>query len=117
MTQSIGRNRNTNDVADVKPPITLNDTTAVVLAAANPNRIFFRVGIVPVNDDLNVFVRLYAASDDNLERGIWIGQFIMGNNVFFVPSWPMPSDNIYPGEISAILKSGVPDLDVYVTEY
>jgi len=117
MTFTIDRNRNTSDEADVKTTITVDDTTAVVLAAANPNRTFFEVNITPSASNLDLFVSLYPASDDNIKRGSWVGRFSMGNNVAFKSEWRMSEDNIYTGEISAILTTSNQDEDVFVVEY
>jgi len=117
MVARIGRNQNSNPVADNKTAITVNDTTAVTLDAADTSRIFFEVSILPKSTDVCVFIRLYPASDDNIERGVWIGRFNFANDVFFRPFWRMPADNICPDEISAILLSGDPDENVYVVTY
>lgn len=117
MVARINRNRNTNPVADNKVAIAVNDTTAVTLDAADTSRIFFEVSILPAVTDVCVFIRIYPASDDNIERGVWIGRFNFGNDVFFRPSWRMPEDNICTDEISAILLSGDPDENVYVVTY
>ena len=117
MSLSIDRNRNTNDTADVKAAITVNNTTSVVLAAANLNRIFFEVNNLPKATDVCVFIRPYPAAQDTIRRGAWVGRFNFANDTVFRSFWRMPKDNIYTGEISAILLAGQPDEDVYVIEY
>lgn len=117
MPSFIQRTRNTNDTASVPAAITLNDTTAVVIAVANLERQYFQVNVLPAVLDTCVFIRLYAAGDDNDAVGDWIGRFNFANDVFFKPSWRMTPDNIYTGEISAILIAGAADEDVYITEY
>ena len=108
MTQIIGRNRNTNDEADVPDPIVLNITTSVVIAAANPKRTFIRID----NDsnDHGVWVKLQAASVDNTMKGIYLSK-----KQFGVTFWEMGFDNIYTGEICAVSETGTPQ--VYITEY
>ena len=108
MTTQIGRNRNTNDTATVTTGFTLNSTTSTVISAANINRLMFHV-----NSDFSdkaCWIRLYASSDDNLKRGVFLHEKEKG-----VTHWDMPIDNIYTGEISAIAEEGAPI--VYVTEY
>jgi len=101
MTLTIGRNRNTNDVA-VVTTFVLNSTTATKVADANPNRIFFHFSAEAIGMN-SAFVRLYPAGDDNLKRGM---------NMDF---WEMPPDINYTGEISAIAKG--PNITVHATEY
>lgn len=108
MTFNRGRTFNTNDTADVKGGITLNASTSVTIAVANPNRIFFYV-------DSNFpekacRIKLQPAAEDNDQKGIFLNEKEKGKTW-----WQMPSDNIYPGEISAIAVDGNPV--VYVTEY
>ncbi len=108
MAEKIGRNRNTNDNADVSGAIALNSSTATTVSSANDERIFFHVD----NDNAanGFWVRLYPAAQDNLKQGIFVtGK--TGNRSF----WDMPIDNIYTGEISAISVAANPD--AYVTEY
>mgnify|MGYP000471726950 CR=1 FL=1 len=120
MPKVIGRNRNTADSAQ-HSVVTVSSTTAVKIADANENRIFFEVSAPPVgvlnNHDYCVFIRLYAAADNNDEKGIWLGSYQVGNDSLFRGNWCMPSGDIYTGEISAILCPGNSDINVYVTEY
>lgn len=103
-----GRNVNENDTAAVTT-IVLNATTSTVIAAANPDRIFFHVnsGIEP---DKACWVKLHAASVNDDKDGIILHEAGKGDN-----AWEMPPDNVYPGEISAIAEA-IP-CTVYVTEY
>ena len=103
MGKTIGRNTNTNDAATLSPAIGLNITTSTKIADANSDRIFLSVSN-PSNQ--GVFVKLQAASVDDLTKGIYVA----ARDV-----WHMPTDNIYTGEVSA--KSSVDEPDVYVTEY
>ena len=104
MTQIIGRNTNSNDTAILSDVIPLNTITSTVVAAPNPNRIFFSINN---NNDLQgVWVKLQAASVDNDQKGIFVGSKSF---------WEMPSDNIYTGEISAIADVANPD--IFTTEY
>ena len=108
MAKTIGRTRNTTDIADVKDGVTLNSTTSTVIAEANPDRIFF---FVDSNfSDKASWVKLQAASVDDNKKGIFLHEKEKGKN-----DWKMPPDTIYTGEICAIADSGSPVL--YVTEY
>ncbi len=106
--RQLGRNRNTSDQANVTDPIAINTGTSVILAAANPDRIFFHVN----NDanDLAFWVKLQSASTDNDKKGIFCDKEAKGRF-----DWEMPSDNIYTGEISAISDDS--NQNLYVTEY
>lgn len=105
---STKRTKNTNDVANISGAILLDALTSVKIADANPDRIFFCVN----NDDgvQAVFIKLQAASIDNIAKGIFLTRKT-GSHI----AWQMPSDNIYTGEISAIAVAGTPS--VFVTEY
>lgn len=105
--KNIGRNRNVNDEADVPSGITINSTTSTVIAAANPDRISFRVDNNEA--DKGAWVKLQAASVDNQKKGIWL----KGDKT--ESAYIMDPDNIYTGEISAIGDSD--SFDLYVTEY
>ena len=113
----IGRTQNKHDSANVSDPIILNDTTAVIISSANVSRIFFQAFVTPGISDFGCFIRLYAATVDNSARGIWVGSYQFGNDTYFSDNWKMPNDNIYTGEISAILEAGNADRAIYVTEY
>lgn len=109
------RNRNTNTAATLSDAITLNATTAVKIADVNKNRIFFSVSLAPGLTTRNVFIKLQAASVGDNQKGIILYRDFTANDNAFLPTWGMPTDNIYTGEISAITQSGAQD--VYVTEY
>jgi len=105
---TIGANLNTHDTADVKDGITLNPTTSVKIADANPNRIFFHV-----NTDFpekSAYIKLQAADVDDDQKGIFLNEKEKG-----VTQWEMPSLSVYTGEISAIAVDGNPI--AFVTEY
>ena len=106
--KTIGRTQNTSDSASVNDGIALNGSTSVVIADANPKRIFFEVN----NNfsDKAVWIKLQPADDDNDKKGIFLNEKEKGRT-----HWEMPPDNIYTGEISAIADSSNPT--VYVTEY
>lgn len=110
------RTRNTNPEAVVLEAISVGET-AVKLADPRNDRIYFQVDVLPMVDDVCVGIRLYPASVDDIWRGDWIGQFHFGNDVFFKSFWRMTPDNIYTGEISALVMPGQPTVDLYVTEY
>ncbi len=110
MPLRIGRNRNSNDSADVNSGVTLNSSTSVVIAAANPDRISF---IVDNNSaQKESWIKLQPAATDDDKKGIFLAR---RSNASGNTSWSMDTDNIYTGEISAIADSGSPI--VYVTEY
>lgn len=99
---------NITDVAALSSGIDLNDSTSVVVAVANPDRLFFRLDVN--GDNQSVWLKLQSASIDNDKKGIYLRRQA-GNNAF----WEMPSNSIYTGEICAIAVSGSPD--VHITEY
>ncbi len=106
MVARIESTRNTNEAATVSTGIALNATTSTVIAAANPNRIFFSANN---NDSVQAaWLKLQAASADDDKKGIFLPK--KGG----LP-WDMPTDNIYTGEISAVADAGTPV--VYFTEY
>ena len=117
MTGRYERTINTNDEADVKDGVTLNATTSVKIVDANDNRISFRVSIKgEALTNKSIMIKYQPALTDNsVEKGIWIGTILMGNDVVFKIEHAMDKDNIYTGEICAIAVSGNPI--VYVTEY
>ncbi len=118
MIKSIGRNTNVTDAADVKDPIVVNNTTSIVLAAANPERIFFHVSLGTALDNAGVFIKLQPASTDNDAKGITVGIVTMGAINVWDLEWEMPPDNIYTGEISAIgALTNTSDVNIFVTEY
>ncbi len=110
MTKLIGRTVNRNDEAD-SDSIALNATTATKIADADPERIFFHVSIDGSGNNTSVFIKLQAAGVDNDKEGIWIGS--MGQ--YFKTCWEMQPDNMYTGEISAIMQSGTHT--IIVTQY
>lgn len=111
MTLKIGRNINTNDIAIVSSSIALNAVTSTKIADANPDRIAFIVSVDGIMGNSSIFIKLQAASADNDIKGIWVGR----QGVVFKTDWSMPNDNIYTGEISAIITGGM--ASVFVTEY
>jgi len=104
MSARIGRNRNMNDIAVSIAGVTINSSTSVLIAAANPNRIYFHVN----NDSSpkDSWIKLQPSSTDNDKKGI----FLSGSS-----SWEMQPDNIYTGEISAIRNKTTSTL--YIKEY
>ncbi|MEE8207794.1 MAG: hypothetical protein V3T88_02375 [Nitrosomonadaceae bacterium] len=108
MTIRIDRNKNTNDTATMSNAITLNGTTTITIATANPDRNYI---LIHNNSAATAcWVKLQAASVDDDKKGIFIDK-----SVPTPAEWEMPVDNIYTGEISAISDSGA--VDIYVTEY
>jgi len=92
------------NAATISGAIAMNVSTSVLLKAANTERIFLEIN----NDNSNqgAWVKLQATSEDNDQKGIFIGA---------KSSWTMPSNAIYTGEICGIADADNPDL--YVTEY
>ncbi len=101
MVRNIGKNINITDNATVSAAVSVGNSS-VTVAAANSERIY--IAISPLKK--NVFVKLQAASVDNVKKGIFIPRGF---------TYELPVDNIYTGEISVIAESG--NADVYVTEY
>jgi len=108
MTAMVGRNVNSNDTAIINDGVELNTSTSMVIAPANPSRIYFHVN----NDSSKeaCWIKLQAASIDNDKKGIFLNKKEKPDT-----RWDMPNDNVYTGEISAIAEKGKPK--VYVTEY
>lgn len=107
MAKKIERTTNRNTQAQVAVTA-LNDATAVVIASADADRIYFQVN--HDNAAMGVWIRLYPAAQDNDKRGIFLTPKT-GSSV----TWEMPVDNVYVGEISAIAEVGNPN--AYTTEY
>jgi len=114
MVQIIGRNANSNDVATVTT-YTLNSVTATVISLANSERMYFTVCLDRGSTDEDVAIRCYSAATDNVFRGEVLTRRTGGNDALFRPSWAMPVDNLYTGEVSAITDSGT--MVVHVTEW
>lgn len=114
MAKTIGRNSNTTDTATVTS-VSVGSSTAVTLVAANADRIAFKVTIDGQTNDRTVFIRYYAASDDNTKHGNVLTKKLDEDGSFFKIMDEMSPDNMYTGEISAISLSG--SITVYITEY
>lgn len=113
MTQDLRRVRNTTD-EPVTTTVTINDTTPVVLAVANPRRMYIRVCLDSGLDNTEAFVREYPATQDDLKRGEILMREISANHSLYKPMYYTFADNVYTGEISAIAVAGT--FDVHVTE-
>lgn len=74
----------------------LNDSTSTAIKTAGENFIFFQVTNETNRD---VYIKLQAASADNLKEGIILPRGSI---------WEMSKDNLYTGEISAIAVAGSP---------
>lgn len=109
-----GGNRNTNDEA-VVTRIPVDSVTPVVLSASNPDRMYFSVCLAPDVVDVDLAVRCYPAVDDTNVDGVILTRKVTGNDGFFRPSWTMPPESPYTGEISALSMNGTHD--VIVTEW
>ena len=114
MPRKIGRNTNTNTDA-VIATVEANNLTSTTLIAANPDRFCLNVSMDAGVSDINVYIKLQAASVDNVKAGIILSRRTIGNDKFDIFRWDMTPDNIYTGEISII--SDVGTVDIHVTEY
>ena len=91
---------NTNSDAVVSS-VALNNTTAVVLLAADIERLFFEINN---NDSTKDFwVRFYPAATDNIKQGIFITSKTGSRT-----SFQMLRATMYTGEISAIADTDSP---------
>lgn len=113
MTKRLDRVINKTD-EPTTTTVTLNDTTAVVLAAANPQRMYLRVSLDSGLDNTEAFVREYPAAQDDLKRGEILMREISANHSLYKPTYYTFTDNVYTGEVSAIAVAGT--FDVHVTE-
>ena len=109
-----GRNSNTNDAATISTQ-PIDSVTAVMVAAANPDRIFLEISLSVGITDIDAYVRLYPAGTDDIKKGSVLTRRTASNDALFSPVWRMSPDNIYTGEISMISASGT--FDIHVTEY
>jgi len=102
MAARIGRNKNTNNEADVDSAVALNATTSTAVLSSNSERIYIAIAVTGGD----AWVKLQPAAMDNDKKGIPIcdGQ-----------TYELPTDNMYTGEISAIAVSGTPN--AYPTEF
>lgn len=94
---------------------TINSVTATTIAVSNTSRIAFIASLDAGTADVNLFIRLYPAATDNIQKGIILARRTSSNDALYHPVWQMDGDNIYTGEISAITSAGT--FDVHVTEY
>jgi hypothetical protein len=109
MARKTGRTRNFNEISAISSAISLNDTTSTTLSVANSERIFWAVSIPTAAGPgltVQIWLKLQSASIDNDKKGI---------NLSSGDYWEMPVDNIYTGEISAIVENGTED--VFITEF
>lgn len=106
--KTIGGNINVTDTAFIASSVTLNTSTSVKIADIKKDRIFFNVN--NNNNTSGFWLKLQAASVDNLKKGI----YITGKSGS-TPTWEMPTTNIYTGEICAIADVDGPT--AYVTEF
>ena len=109
-----GRNINSNTVATVTR-VQVNSVTATTIAAVNPDRINLSVCLAHSTIDVDVAVRAYPAATDNNLNGEMLTRHTIGNANLFRPSWAMPTDNMYIGELSAMSQTGL--VDIIVTEW
>jgi len=100
--KTVGRTTNKTDTATVGAGIALNASTSTTALSLNKDRTYIALTV----DGGDVWIKLQAASADNLKKGTRLcdGQ-----------TYELPPDNIYTGEISAIAVSGTPD--IYPTEF
>lgn len=114
MTLKQGGNLNTDSVATTTT-VEINDATATTLVVARGTRIYLAISMNGGTAEEEVFIRFYAASTDNIKKGIILKRKIIGatsvNDTLFV----METNAIYTGEVSAISESGT--FDVHITEF
>lgn len=96
--------RDTVSSAVIAAAIATNTATSVTALAANSARKY--VSISNSHASNHVYIKLQAASVDNLAKG-----FYLSHQETFI----LHGDPMYTGEISAIAVSGTPD--IYVTSY
>lgn len=104
MVLKIGDNRTTNTGATVLSGLAVGGATSVVVFPANPNRIYVSIGNDSVPTAMGLFIKLQAASVDNLQKGIWVPGGVQ---------WSLDG-RIYTGEISVISMGNV---TVFGTEF
>lgn len=108
MPHTIGRNRNTNEAANVNAGIVVNAVTSTKILDANPNRVALHInnnaGIRPC------WIKLQDTDTDDIKKGIFLAASNKG-----ISQWDMSPDNIYTGEICAMSDSGTEI--IYATEY
>ena len=116
MTRTVGGNLNTNEDG-VVTTYTLNSVTATAIAAnvGKNGRAYISVSLDEGTTNRNVFIRLYPATTDNIQKGIVLTRDTMGNNSLFHSVWELKGSSMFNGEISAITASGT--VDVHVTEF
>lgn len=113
MAKKIGRTISTTDES-VTTTVTINSTTATLLLAANPERMYARISLDSGNSKVEAFIREYAAATDNTKRGELMVRDTGSNHTLYKPTWFTLTDNVYTGEISAIAESG--SFDLHITE-
>lgn len=104
MAVEFRRPRNANDTAITPADISVG-TTATTLLSANADRLHC---IISNTSNKHIRLKFQAAVTDDL---------IEGPLVLSGTSWEMPTDNVYIGEISAILDSGAGTADIGVVEW
>lgn len=110
--KTTGRTQNTHDTTETTL-ISINDTTAVTIANADSARVAFSATLVPDSGDVDIYIRYYPASKDNIKQGDDVlTRHTMGNMNLFHPHHEMLTDTIYTGEISAISDFGTFDITV-----
>ena len=107
MTATVGTSTNLNTEGSALSPISVDSTTAVTLLPATAALDPPRIKVWVYNDGNRIlWVRLYAASVDNLKQDVPIGP---GEKYVL-----LEGSDIYTEEISGIMNSGGAR-DVYVT--
>lgn len=114
MTRKIGGNLNTNTEA-VVTTVEVNDSAAVTLVDANPKRLGLIINLNGGTADEEVFIRYFAASVNDVKKGIIIKRKIIGATSINDSTWEMTGINLYTGEVSVISESG--SFNMHVTEY
>lgn len=102
MTIRKGRNENNSDSGTLSS-FALNSSTSVKIRDAGNNFIFWSISN---NNNQDMWLKLQSAATDNDKKGILVPKDSY---------WEMNTDNLYTGEISAIMASG--NKTVYTTEF
>ncbi|TNG03797.1 MAG: hypothetical protein EP297_00140 [Gammaproteobacteria bacterium] len=105
-----------NEVSATTTRVTLNASTATTLSASNPDRKYFSVTVEPGTSNVDVIIRYYPASTDNIKHGADVlTRRLLGSDNLFRSRHEMNVNAVYTGEVSGIMDSG--SVDVFVTEY
>lgn len=114
MTLIRGRNINQNNES-VVTTVEINSTTATTLVLPNDKRIALSISLDSGTDNIQAFIRLFPASDNNDKKGDLLTRRTFGNESLFESMWRMMADNVFTGEVSAIAVGS--SFNLHITEY